>query len=178
MKNESELTIRGLLLGAVIAAVFTAANIYLGLRVGLTIASSIPAAVISMGVLRAFRTGTIKSAQMAPAAVVSDLVTGQLTPFGIAVDEARGRLYWLQLDLNKKKTERNAIRAANLAGGEVETVLERPGAGDRLDPYEVRAYATGTERGQGGFHGGLWDTGHDVEYTFYGLGSLALLNEG
>ncbi len=60
MKNESELTIRGLLLGAVIAAVFTAANIYLGLRVGLTIASSIPAAVISMGVLRAFRTGTIK----------------------------------------------------------------------------------------------------------------------
>ncbi|MFN0180165.1 MAG: OPT family oligopeptide transporter [Gemmatimonadales bacterium] len=60
MAKETELTIRGLALGAVIAAVFTAANIYLGLRVGLTIASSIPAAVISMGILRAFRTGTIK----------------------------------------------------------------------------------------------------------------------
>lgn len=60
MSKESELTIRGLILGAIIAAVFTAANVYLGLRVGLTIASSIPAAVISMGVLRAFRTGTIK----------------------------------------------------------------------------------------------------------------------
>ncbi len=59
-RPESELTLRGLVLGALIAAVFTAANVYLGLRVGLTIASSIPAAVISMGVLRALRTGTIK----------------------------------------------------------------------------------------------------------------------
>ena len=58
--KHSELTIRGLLLGAVIAAVFTAANVYLGLRVGLTIASSIPAAVISMGILRAFKTGNIR----------------------------------------------------------------------------------------------------------------------
>lgn len=60
MKADSELTVRGLILGAVIAVVFTAANIYLGLRVGITIASSIPAAVISMGVLRALRTGNIR----------------------------------------------------------------------------------------------------------------------
>ena len=58
--RESELTIRGLLLGAVIAIVFTAANVYLGLKVGITIASSIPAAVISMGILRLFNTGTIR----------------------------------------------------------------------------------------------------------------------
>ncbi|MEZ5995662.1 MAG: oligopeptide transporter, OPT family [Hyphomonadaceae bacterium] len=57
---QSELTLRALILGAVIAIIFTAANVYLGLRVGLTIASSIPAAVISMGILRAFRTGTIR----------------------------------------------------------------------------------------------------------------------
>ena len=43
-----ELTIRGLVLGALIATIFTAANVYLGLKVGLTFASSIPAAVISM----------------------------------------------------------------------------------------------------------------------------------
>ena len=54
-----ELTIRGLLLGAAITLVFTAANVYLGLKVGLTFASSIPAAVISMAVLRAFRNASI-----------------------------------------------------------------------------------------------------------------------
>jgi putative OPT family oligopeptide transporter len=54
-----ELTVRGLVLGAAITLVFTAANVYLGLKVGLTFASSIPAAVISMAVLRAFKTGTI-----------------------------------------------------------------------------------------------------------------------
>jgi len=47
-----EFTFRGLVLGALITVVFTAANIYLGLKVGLTFASSIPAAVISMAVLR------------------------------------------------------------------------------------------------------------------------------
>jgi putative OPT family oligopeptide transporter len=46
-----ELTIRGLILGALITTIFTAANVYLGLKVGLTFASSIPAAVISMAIL-------------------------------------------------------------------------------------------------------------------------------
>ncbi|CAH2603801.1 putative oligopeptide transporter HI_0561 [Rhodovastum atsumiense] len=47
-----ELTLRGLLLGALITVLFTASNVYLGLKVGLTFSSSIPAAVISMAVLR------------------------------------------------------------------------------------------------------------------------------
>jgi putative OPT family oligopeptide transporter len=54
-----ELTIRGLVLGCLITVVFTAANVYLGLRVGLTFASSIPAAVISMALLRVLKTSTI-----------------------------------------------------------------------------------------------------------------------
>lgn len=54
-----EFTGRALILGALLGVVFTAANVYLGLRVGLTFASAIPAAVISMAVLRAFRTSTI-----------------------------------------------------------------------------------------------------------------------
>jgi putative OPT family oligopeptide transporter len=58
--KPSELTIRGLILGAVIAIIFTAANVYLGLRVGITIASSIPAAVISMGIFRLFNTGSVR----------------------------------------------------------------------------------------------------------------------
>ena len=54
-----ELTVRALILGCLLAVVFTAANTYLGLKVGLTFASAIPAAVISMAILRAFKTSTI-----------------------------------------------------------------------------------------------------------------------
>ncbi|VVE68631.1 oligopeptide transporter, OPT family [Pandoraea anapnoica] len=54
-----ELTVRGMILGALITVVFTASNVYLGLKVGLTFSSSIPAAVISMAVLRALRGGNI-----------------------------------------------------------------------------------------------------------------------
>ncbi len=58
-KSPAELTLRGLILGVLITLIFTAANVYLGLKVGLTFASSIPAAVISMAVLSAFRGATI-----------------------------------------------------------------------------------------------------------------------
>lgn len=54
-----ELTLRGLLLGVLLTVVFTAANVYLGLKVGLTFASSIPAAVISMAILSAVRDSSI-----------------------------------------------------------------------------------------------------------------------
>ncbi|HEY7810399.1 MAG TPA: oligopeptide transporter, OPT family [Allosphingosinicella sp.] len=54
-----ELTLRAVILGGLITLVFTAANVYLGLRVGLTFATSIPAAVISMAVLRWFSSSTI-----------------------------------------------------------------------------------------------------------------------
>ncbi|SUA36448.1 oligopeptide transporter, OPT family [Neisseria sp. Dent CA1/247] len=47
-----ELTLRGMVLGALITVIFTASNVYLGLKVGLTFASSIPAAVISMAILK------------------------------------------------------------------------------------------------------------------------------
>lgn len=59
LTKRVELTLRGLALGCLITLVFTAANVYLGLRVGLTFASSIPAAVISMALLRALKTSTI-----------------------------------------------------------------------------------------------------------------------
>jgi putative OPT family oligopeptide transporter len=58
-RAPAELTVRGLILGVLITLIFTAANVYLGLKVGLTFASSIPAAVISMAVLSAFRNSTI-----------------------------------------------------------------------------------------------------------------------
>ncbi|WP_168701831.1 OPT family oligopeptide transporter [Gordonia paraffinivorans] len=58
-KSLPELTLRGILLGGVITLVFTAANVYLGLKVGLTFATAIPAAVISMSILRNFANHTI-----------------------------------------------------------------------------------------------------------------------
>src|ERR1700709_863935 len=58
-KPMLELTLRGVILGVLITLVFTAANVYLGLKVGLTFATSIPAAVISMAVLSLFKNSTI-----------------------------------------------------------------------------------------------------------------------
>ncbi|CAB3950548.1 oligopeptide transporter, OPT family [Achromobacter insolitus] len=54
-----ELTFRGILLGAIITVIFTASNVFLGLKVGLTFSSAIPAAVISMSVLRLFKDANI-----------------------------------------------------------------------------------------------------------------------
>jgi putative OPT family oligopeptide transporter len=54
-----ELTLRSVILGGLLTLLFTAANVYLGLKVGLTFATSIPAAVISMAILRLLRGGTI-----------------------------------------------------------------------------------------------------------------------
>lgn len=54
-----ELTFRGMFLGMLITVIFTASNVYLGLKVGLTFSSSIPAAVISMAILRMFKHSNI-----------------------------------------------------------------------------------------------------------------------
>ena len=54
-----ELTVRGMLLGAILTVIFTASNVYLGLKVGLTFSSAIPAAVISMAILKMFKGSNI-----------------------------------------------------------------------------------------------------------------------
>lgn len=48
----SELTVTSVIMGVLLAVIFGAANAYLGLRVGMTVSASIPAAVIAMGVIR------------------------------------------------------------------------------------------------------------------------------
>ena len=55
-----EFTLRAIVLGVLLAVVFGAANAYLGLRIGMTVSASIPAAVVSMAILRGLlRRGTI-----------------------------------------------------------------------------------------------------------------------
>jgi putative OPT family oligopeptide transporter len=54
-----ELTAKAVVVGVILGILFGAANAYLGLRVGLTVSASIPAAVMSIAIFRALRTGTI-----------------------------------------------------------------------------------------------------------------------
>lgn len=54
-----ELTVKALILGALLSMLLAAANAYIGLLVGLTVSASIPAAAVSMGVLRLFKRSTI-----------------------------------------------------------------------------------------------------------------------
>ena len=58
-KSLPELTIGVMLLGAILSVVLGGANAYLGMFAGMTVSASVPAAVISMGILRALRTGNI-----------------------------------------------------------------------------------------------------------------------
>lgn len=54
-----EFTLKAVLIGAAVGVVFGAANAYLGLRVGLTVSASIPAAVMAIAIFRLLRSGTI-----------------------------------------------------------------------------------------------------------------------
>lgn len=58
-KSLPELTVRAMLLGAALSVVLAAANVYFGLFAGLTVSASIPAAVLSMAVLRFFRNSNV-----------------------------------------------------------------------------------------------------------------------
>ncbi len=59
VSNLPELTIRGCLLAILITVVFTAGNVYMGLKISFTFNSAIPAAVISMAILRFFASSNI-----------------------------------------------------------------------------------------------------------------------
>ena len=74
-----ELTARGMLLGAVLTVIFTASNVYLGLKAGLTFSSAIPAAVISMAVLKMAKDSNILEnnmvqTQASAAGTLSDII--------------------------------------------------------------------------------------------------------
>src|SRR6202048_3932223 len=58
--QQRELTLRGLILGVLITLIFTAANVFFGLKAGLTFSTSIPAAVISMAILRGVKGSTVQ----------------------------------------------------------------------------------------------------------------------
>lgn len=79
IRNEREFSTRSVLLGLMIAVIMGASNTYLGLKIGMTVTASIPAAVIAIAILRGIlRTGTIFESNLVQtaASVGSDLAAG------------------------------------------------------------------------------------------------------
>jgi len=121
-KPVAELTLRGLVLGALITTVFTAANVYLGLKVGLTFASSIPAAVISMAVLSVVRNSsilennivqTVASAAGTLSAIIF-VLPGLLVVRVLKIDELPQR--WLAVFLSSLAVNHLAVTIIALLG--------------------------------------------------------------
>ena len=63
-KSLPEITIRALVLGTILTVILAAANAYLGLKVGQTVSASIPAAIISLGILRFFKNSNVLESTM------------------------------------------------------------------------------------------------------------------
>jgi geranylgeranyl transferase type-2 subunit beta len=97
-----------------------------------------------------------------------------------ALDEVRGGVSDFLADMTSPEGGLRANGRAPLADllstFTASWTLDQLGGQHRLDSEQVRRYAQSLERPEGGFHGGLWDAGADVEYTFYGLGALALFS--
>src|SRR2546430_2499567 len=87
--TRAELTVRGLIIGVVITLMFTAANVYFGLKAGLTFSTSIPAAVISMAILRGFRDATIQENNIVQTVASA---AGTLSSIIFVLDRKRTRL--------------------------------------------------------------------------------------
>jgi geranylgeranyl transferase type-2 subunit beta len=122
---------------------------------------------VEIGAMR--RSGTNPTAAGVGVLQVLDVLTGD------ARDATADFLAGLPAPFEGGLRANDRIPAADLlstfTGGWTLDQLGRP---DRLDWPAVRDFALACEAAAGGFRGGLWDDRTDVEYTFYGLGTLAL----
>jgi putative OPT family oligopeptide transporter len=97
-KSLPEITLRALILGTLLTIILAAANAYLGLKVGQTVSASIPAAIISMGILRFFRNSNVLENTMVQtmASVGEALIAGVtfILPALIILHAWEGFYYW------------------------------------------------------------------------------------
>lgn len=84
-KNLPELSLKAIVLGILLAIILGSANAYLSLKVGMTISASIPAAIISMGILRFFKYSNILENNIVQTAASA----GEALTAGIAVLKRR-----------------------------------------------------------------------------------------
>ncbi len=157
-----ELTFKSLLLGMILAIILGAANAYLGLKAGMTVAATFPAAVIAMAVLRAFK-GTILEENMArtTGAVGEALAAGAI--FTIPAFVLAG--VWTEFDYLKSTL-------LMLIGGNLGVLfvvlLRRTLILDETLPYpESKACAEIVKAGQGGQSG--------AKYVFGAMGLAAVI---
>ena len=90
--KKTEITLKAIILGILLSAILAAANAYLGLFAGMTVSASIPAAVISMGVLKLFRNSNILENNIVQTAASAgeSLAAGVISCF--SVDGILGKL--------------------------------------------------------------------------------------
>jgi putative OPT family oligopeptide transporter len=157
-----ELTFKSLLLGMILAVVLGAANAYLGLKAGMTVAATFPAAVIAMAILRAFK-GTILEENMGrtTGAVGEALAAGAI--FTIPAFVLAG--VWTEFDYLKSTL-------LMLIGGNLGVLfvvlLRRTLILDETLPYpESKACAEIVKAGQGGQSG--------AKYVFGAMGLAAVI---
>ncbi|SDJ28341.1 putative oligopeptide transporter, OPT family [Ferrimonas sediminum] len=97
-RSLPEITVKAVILGIVLAMLLAAANAYIGLLVGMTVSASIPAAAVSLGLLRLFRRSNILENNMVQTAASAgeSLVAGIIftIPALVMMGAWQGYLYW------------------------------------------------------------------------------------
>jgi putative OPT family oligopeptide transporter len=157
-----ELTVKAIVLGMVLAMILGAANVYLGLKAGMTVAATFPAAVISMAVLRIFK-GTILEENIArtTGAVGEALAAGAI--FTIPAFIIAG--VWTEFSYTKSTL---LMLVGGVLGVLFVIVLRKALVEDRTLPYpESKACAEIVKAGQGGKTG--------AAYVFGSMGLAAFI---
>lgn len=157
-----ELTFKAVFTGIILSVILGAANAYLGLKAGMTVAATFPAAVIAMAALRPFR-GTILEENMArtTGAIGEALAAGAI--FTIPAFILSG--VWDSFDYLKSTM---LMLVGGILGVLFIILLRRTLVEDRTLPFpESRACAEITKAGQGGQSG--------AKYVFGSLGLAALI---
>ncbi|RPI00149.1 MAG: oligopeptide transporter, OPT family, partial [Calditrichaeota bacterium] len=160
--NMKELTLKALILGVLLAVILGAANAYLGLKAGMTVAATFPAAVIAMAVLRPFK-GTILEENLArtTGAVGEALAAGAI--FTIPAFLLSG--VWQNFDYVKSTL---LMLVGGILGVLFVIILRRSLIEDVTLPYpESKACAEIVKAGQGGQSG--------AKYVFSSMGIAALI---
>ncbi len=160
--NMKELTFKALFLGVILAVVLGAANAYLGLKAGMTVAATFPAAVISMAVLRFFK-GTILEENIArtTGAVGEALAAGAI--FTLPAFIMTG--VWKEFNY---LTSTLLMLVGGILGVLLVIILRKTMVEDATLPYpESRACAEIVKAGQGGQSG--------AKYVFGSMGLAAFI---
>lgn len=159
--DMKELTFKALFLGVILAIILGAANAYLGLKAGMTVAATFPAAVIAMAVLRIFK-GTVLEENIArtTASVGEALAAGAI--FTIPAFVITG--VWDEFSYIKSTL---LMLVGGIIGVLLVTILRRALVEDTTLPFpESRACTEIVKAGQGG------QTGAKYVFSALGLGAI------